>query len=332
MLEIKTFIISAEKPTTDPGYKFSWSPSLCDVILILKSEPVDCFIIDYSTENLGFGFDRDLFVNQAKEFSVAQALAWRINTGKNIVSIDNQYKMIEEKKSRIDVVRDGLERVPLYYFSKESVLHFIKEEGIVLPLGEHALPVAFSKKNLNYRRKLPALFLDRDGVINKDDGYVFKHENIEYMEDIFSLIKVFNERDWPVFVLTNQSGAAQGKYSERDVIQLHKEMEVDLFKRDAIIKEWVYSPYHLEKGIGDLKRLSFTRKPGSGMALFLLERYAIDIERSFMVGDKKSDRILLKGLPFLQIKGRYPFNESSTNCFNNLLEIKKHILEKTQEK
>lgn len=328
MLEIKTFLISPTKPTYDIGFEYFWSTTIKEVISSLTEETVDCFIIDYRTSDFGFHFDKELFLSQAKDYSSVQALAWKVNTGRELVLIDDKFKMISEQTEATSETRDGLERAPLYYFSKKVALEFIKEDGITIPLGEHGFPMAFPKTSLDYKRKTPALFLDRDGVINNDLGYVHKHEDIQYIEEIFPIIALFNKRNWPVFVITNQSGVAQGKYAERDVIKLHKEMEGDLFKRDAFIKEWVYSPYHFDKGRGDFKKHSFSRKPGSAMALLLLGKYAIDIEKSFMIGDKESDNILLKGLNFLQLKGSYSFNDTSSNSFNSLIEIKNHILEK----
>jgi D-glycero-D-manno-heptose 1,7-bisphosphate phosphatase len=328
MLEIKTFLISPSKPTQDLGFDYSWSASLSEVISSLTLRPSACFIIDYSIKDHGFNFDKELFLSMAKEYSAVQGLAWRVNTGKELVLIDDKYKMISEKIEPENLYRDGLERIPLYYFSKESALHFIKEEGIKVSLGEHALPMALPKKSLDYKQKVPALFLDRDGVINLDLGYVHKHQDIEYLEEIFPIISLFNKRNWPVFVITNQSGVAQGKYSEKDVISLHKEMEADLLKEGLRIKEWVYSPYHFDKGLGDFKKHSFSRKPGSAMALLLLEKYAIDIENSFMIGDKETDNILLKGLNFLQLKGSYSFNEANSKCFDSLTEIQKYILDR----
>ena len=328
MHEIKTYLLSSLKPASLPPFNYHWVSSFSELIKCLREDSSECIIIDYRSEDLGLSFDLELFYSEAKEFSVAQALSFKMNTGKTMVSIDEEFNMIIEQVQPNDLVRDGLERAPLYYFSKERALEFIKEDQIYLPLFNHGLPMAFPKKSLDYRKKVPALFLDRDGVINKDFGYVHRHEDIEYIEEIFPIIKLFNKRNWPVFVLTNQSGVAQGKYNEQAVLDLHKKMEIDFFKRDAIVKEWIFSPFHFEKGLKDYKRKSFTRKPGAGMALTLLEKYALDLNASFMIGDKESDKLLLKGLNFLQIKGDYSIDKESPTCFNSLAEIHQHILEK----
>ncbi len=325
MNDITTILISPQKPINDPGFKFTWISTTYELKANLIARPRDCFIIDYSKVDHGFDFDKELFLSQASEFSAVQGLAFKINRGEPLVTLGSDFKMLNDEAHSQDIYRDGLERVPLYYLSKIAALDFITDTGVSIPVGNYGLPIAFSKLNLDYRKKRPALFLDRDGVINRDVGYVHKHEEIEYLESIFPIIELFNKRNWPVFVITNQSGVAQGMYSEEDVISLHKKMEVDLFKRNLVIKEWVYCPYHFEKGQGDFKRHSFTRKPGAGMALSLLEKHAIDVEKSFMIGDKESDNILIKGLNFLQVKGKYPYNEANSFCFDSFSKIQDYI-------
>lgn len=153
--------------------------------------------------------------------------------------------------------------------------------------------------------KSKALFLDRDGIINVDEGYVSSPEKLIFIEGIESLIKYCNEHGILVVVLTNQSGVGRGYYSEEDVIKLHQFMENELLKNGAKVDAWYYSPFHPESEIRQYKRVSLTRKPRPGMALQAAYELSIDIEKSAMMGDKVSDILSHIDLHTVLYKGNY---------------------------
>lgn len=135
----------------------------------------------------------------------------------------------------------------------------------------------------------PAVFFDRDGVLNEDIGYLYKKEDFKWVQGAIETIKYFNEHAYFVFVITNQSGVARGYYTEADVQKLHEWMNAELAKYDAHIDEFFYCPHH-EKGI--VKEYAYDcqcRKPKIGMLNKAFEKYAIDRENSIMIGDKQSD-------------------------------------------
>lgn len=136
-----------------------------------------------------------------------------------------------------------------------------------------------SSLNLNMNGKTPALFLDRDGIINRDRGYLYRYEDIEWMPDIFEIIKTANLLNWPVIVLTNQSGVAQKKYTVEDVERLHMMMDQFLKEKNLLVTDWFYCP-ELD---------SFCRKPNPGMLYAARDKHNIDLTQSIMVGDKTSD-------------------------------------------
>lgn len=312
------------------GASFGLYHSYSDLYEIVSQNSEACLVIDLlGHEKLLFNWDFEFFVSQAAAGGMAQALRWNINSGKPLVEIDSNFRIISEEAWPIKEVKDGLERLPIYYFASGQAINYVKKDSILFK-GEEWIgyPVGFPRQALSYKDKKPALFLDRDGIINEDQGYVYLYENLKYKEKIFPIIKMFNERNWPVFVLTNQSGVGQGKYREEDVIKLHNQMKDDFKKLDLVITEWNYSPYHWEKGLGDYKRMSFTRKPGSGMALQLLENHAVDIEKSFMIGDKLSDQILLPGITTLLLEGNYPLEGSKSPTFKNLSDVESFIKER----
>ena len=304
--------------------------SFKDLKEILGPDPDACLIINlFGNENLLFNFDLEFFVSQAAPFGVAQALCWKMNTEKPIVEIDSNFRIISEESLPMDEVRDGLHRLPVYFFKPGEAQKYVNDKEILFKGEEFiGLPIGFPRQSIDYSNKKPALFLDRDGVINEDKGYVHLHDDVVYKEGIFPIIKMFNERSWPVYVLTNQSGVARGMYTEDDVNKLHSQIDRDLRERDLKINEWVYSPYHHDKGVGTYKRESFTRKPGSGMAISLLEKYAVDLENSFMIGDKVTDELLLPGIIPLLVKGNYSLEKSKSLVFNDLKEIEDFIRER----
>ena len=108
---------------------------------------------------------------------------------------------------------------------------------------------------------LPALFLDRDGVINVDHGYVSEIEKFELVPGIVDAIRRFNERNWRVIVATNQSGIARAFYTEKDMFTLHAHMESELADAGARIDAIYHCPFHEEGEIEEYRRDSELRKP-----------------------------------------------------------------------
>lgn len=135
----------------------------------------------------------------------------------------------------------------------------------------------------------PALFLDRDGVINVDHAYVGKQEDFEFVDGIFELCRSAKELGYLIFVVTNQAGVGRGYYTEQDFLNLTDWMS-DGFKMQGINIDKVYfCPSHPEHGIGKYKVDSPNRKPNPGMILQAIDEFEIDLARSVLVGDKESD-------------------------------------------
>ncbi|MFA6238601.1 MAG: HAD family hydrolase [Bacteriovorax sp.] len=169
--------------------------------------------------------------------------------------------------------------------------------------------------------KQKALFLDRDGIVNVDKAYVYRFSDIEWVEGIFELIKSARSRGFKIYVLTNQSGVAQGFYKEEDVIKLHTQMSEFLKTKNAIIDDWFYClDYDSER-----------RKPRPGMMIEARDKYNIDLSKSFMIGDKASDVLEIEGPRTLLLKGNYPLEEIVKNkkaeVFTSLAAILKRLEE-----
>jgi D-glycero-D-manno-heptose 1,7-bisphosphate phosphatase len=137
--------------------------------------------------------------------------------------------------------------------------------------------------------KRPALFLDRDGVINIDHGYVCKPENFDFIEGIFELVANANAFGYLVIVVTNQAGIGRGYYTEADFHELTSWMRAQFAARGAHIDAVYFCPDHPEHGVGSYRRETVFRKPGPGMLLKATDELGIDLHRSVLVGDKDSD-------------------------------------------
>lgn len=133
------------------------------------------------------------------------------------------------------------------------------------------------------------VFLDRDGTINKEVGYLHKKEDLEFIPRAEQAIHLLNKNGFMVVVVTNQAGVAKGLYKEEDILQLHRYMQSELEKSDARIDEFCYCPYHADGKIEFYKRDSEGRKPGIGMFRLIEKKVEIDKANSWMVGDMESD-------------------------------------------
>ena len=134
-----------------------------------------------------------------------------------------------------------------------------------------------------------AIFLDRDGTINIDKGYMYKTEEFEFLDKAIEGLKILSDLGYILIVVTNQSGIARGYYTEEQLENLNKFM-VDKLKEHGIeIKKCYYCPHHAEKGIGKYKVACNCRKPNPEMVLWGIKDFDIDVNQSYIVGDKISD-------------------------------------------
>ncbi|MDA7417776.1 D-glycero-beta-D-manno-heptose 1,7-bisphosphate 7-phosphatase [Xenophilus arseniciresistens] len=135
----------------------------------------------------------------------------------------------------------------------------------------------------------PALFLDRDGVINVDHGYVHTPEKTEFVPGIFELVATANRHGWLVVVVTNQAGIARGYYDEAQFGHYMDWMRQQFEQRGARIDAVYFCPHHPEHGQGAYLQQCDCRKPAPGMLLEAIESHDIDRAASVMVGDTLTD-------------------------------------------
>ena len=136
-----------------------------------------------------------------------------------------------------------------------------------------------------------AAFLDRDGVINVDSGYVGRWEDFEYLPEAIEGLKQLQSAGFKLIVVTNQSGIARGYYSEDDFLALTKAMTADLCAKGVTLAAVYYCPYLEDADLEPYRVASYLRKPEPGMLLKAAQEHDIDLSRSIMVGDKVSDMV-----------------------------------------
>ena len=135
----------------------------------------------------------------------------------------------------------------------------------------------------------PAVFLDRDGVIVEEVGYLAHPDQLVLIPGAADAIGRLNRAGLAVVVVTNQAGVARGLYPESRVEEVHRRLSAMLAEAGAHIDRYYYCPHHPHEGRGEYRMACSCRKPEPGMILRAATELRLDIARSFLVGDKLSD-------------------------------------------
>ena len=177
-------------------------------------------------------------------------------------------------------------------------------EGYFLDIGIPA-DYARAQTEIPARRRRPALFLDRDGVVNIDHGHVGSIDRFDWIEGAPEAIRLANRLGFYVFVVTNQAGIGRGLYSEADYFGLRRHIRDGLAVVGAHIDDERFCPFHPEATIEAYRQASDWRKPEPGMLLDLMTHWPVDRARSLMVGDRESDlaAAAAAGIPGFLFKG-----------------------------
>jgi D-glycero-D-manno-heptose 1,7-bisphosphate phosphatase len=182
----------------------------------------------------------------------------------------------------------SLERDLLAPLAAEGRLRATRQHGWFVDIG---IPedLAHARRELASCMDRPALFLDRDGVLNIDHGYVGHRDRWDWVEGAREAVALATSHGWHVFVVTNQAGVARGLYGEPDVEALLAWLGDELRRAGGTLDDVRYCPYHTEGKVDAYRRESDWRKPAPGMLLDLLRAWELDVRRCIMIGDKDSD-------------------------------------------
>ena len=138
------------------------------------------------------------------------------------------------------------------------------------------------------------VFLDRDGVINQDKGYISKISDFKIYPGVGKAISLLNKKNYLVIIITNQSGIGRGLIKIKELKNLHNHLKKKIKNYGAKIDDIFYCPFHPKFGKGKFKKKSNDRKPGDGMIRKAIKKWKIDTKTSFMIGDKISDKLAAK--------------------------------------
>ena len=161
-------------------------------------------------------------------------------------------------------------------------------------------------------------FFDRDGVLIKDYGYVYKTIHLKWLKGSIKAIKYLNKKKIKVVVVTNQSGIGRGFYSEKDLKNFHLFMNKSLSKYSAKIDKFIFSPFYSKSKFLKYRKKKNLRKPNNGMLKIGLKKYNLDPNNAFMIGDKKSDYFAAKKTKInFEFKKKIPLNTQIKKIIKN---------------
>ncbi|MEG3110053.1 MULTISPECIES: D-glycero-beta-D-manno-heptose 1,7-bisphosphate 7-phosphatase [Pantoea] len=139
--------------------------------------------------------------------------------------------------------------------------------------------------------KVPAIFLDRDGTLNVDHGYVHEIDNFQFIDGTIEALQELKKMGFALVVVTNQSGIARGMFTEDQFMTLTEWMDWSLADRDVDLDGIYFCPHHPEGSVEAYRQQCDCRKPQPGMLLSAQEELDIDMASSYIVGDKVEDML-----------------------------------------
>ena len=134
-----------------------------------------------------------------------------------------------------------------------------------------------------------AVFLDRDGTINEEVGYVNHIERFHLLPRVGQAIRLLNQHGWKAVVITNQSGVARGYFPESLIHEIHKKMEGLLKKEGAHLDGIYYCPHHPDIGVPPYRQKCRCRKPATGLIEEAVKKLDLDASASYTIGDRGMD-------------------------------------------
>ena len=199
----------------------------------------------------------------------------------------------------------------LNFYKKIQKENFPKSKLLKVDISKNQFFCLKKNKNKNqilkFFRKInsKSVILDRDGVINKDFGYISNIKKLDWINGFTKAIKFFNDNNYNIFVASNQSGIARGYFKEQDVFNIHSYIKDYLQLKDLYINQIYFCPYFKEGTIKKYQIDSYLRKPKIGMYLQIKKNWLISNKNTKMIGDRNSDILFaknagIKGLLFKQ--------------------------------
>ena len=222
----------------------------------------------------------------------------KLNLKKKVIYLDNKLNF---KNGGIYILyKKIIEKIPEKFTSLEQdiILKKITQNKVKGKLYKNFFLDIGTPKDFKNSKKIipkyflkPALFLDRDGTINIDKGYTYKFNNFEFYSKTLNFLKKITKKNYYIFIITNQAGIAKGKFTIEDFYKLHIRLKSFFIRKNIFVNEVAFCPYHPNAKIKKYKKKSNYRKPGNLMIENIKKRWNIDLKKSLMIGDKKSDQL-----------------------------------------
>ncbi len=240
-----------------------------------------------------------LIVKEEFKKSTIEYFLSQINTNKSF-----QAKTFEKAIGNSSKVDDYQLRNIFFYPNFKDLKYGSQLESIVIPDYKHEI-------------LKPALFLDRDGIINVNTHYPHVADELILIDDIIPITKHFYAQDYEIIVTTNQSGIGRGYFKEQDYQECCERIDQFFSKNDLTIKAWYHSPY-IKGGIEGYNFESLLRKPEPGMFLLAAKEHGIDLQKSVMIGDSLTDQISDIDLKCYIVGEKSPNGLTLKNLLDNL--------------
>ena len=211
----------------------------------------------------------------------------------------------------------SLENDILPKFIKKGKVNGKSFNNFFIDIGSKEYFKKASKKLKNYFKR-PAIFLDRDGVINHHNRYVYSKKKFVFRNGVTNGLKYLINKKYYIFIVTNQAGIGKKIFTENQFNQLHLFLKKKLYTEDIYFDDVKYSPYHPLAKIKKYRKSSNLRKPGNLMIIKIQKKWLINKKKSFMIGDQLSDKICAK-------KSDLYFEYAKKNFYNQVKKIIKKI-------
>jgi histidinol-phosphate phosphatase family protein len=185
---------------------------------------------------------------------------------------------------------------------------------------------------LNKKLKRPAIFMDRDGVINREVDELTNIKDLKLIPDSAHAIKKINETDFLAIVITNQASIAKGFMTDKYLGVIHNKLETLLGRHSAKLDAIYYCPHHPEKGFaGEIKNLKINcncRKPKTGLIKKAVREFNVDLKKSYFIGDTTVDAQTARnaGIKFIGVKTGHGLNEDKHKIYKDLI-VKANLLD-----
>nr|WP_305182376.1 HAD-IIIA family hydrolase [uncultured Schaedlerella sp.] len=221
----------------------------------------------------------------------------RVNAGIHMISpriFNRKYGLFQELK-KLDLDRDILEPLTetgeVYAYNSPE---YVKDMGTPDRFVMTARDIQANKiQAKSLRKKQKAIFLDRDGTLNKYVGFLRQAEELELLPGVASAIRAMNQSNYLVIVVTNQPVIARGEVTSAQLREIHNKLETLLGQEGAYVDAIYYCPHHPDKGYdGEIEALKIDcdcRKPKPGMLIKAARDFNIDLSQSWMIGDEEKD-------------------------------------------